>query len=456
MYRYVDLRPDIPKIDDDPENNPDSGTQAKYFAFLHGYNVTKSKARGWNAEVFKRLHSLGFNGRFIGMTWPGDTNPDYHDAVYLAFSKSEAYKSTLKNIANGRPLTIAGHSLGNMVASNAISEFDLKPDHYYIINGAVPIEAYDTAESEGDGNRAMRKRMTEKDWYEYPEALYAANWHKVFDYDGSNDPRKDITWSGRFSTVLDYAYNFYSEGDDVVEEARLNEEFGSIVYDAAITALKNWDLGDAGRHAWVTQEIAKGGQNILTLFAFSKRQAGWAFNRNRDDLVYISEANGTKMEGDEATLALKNGEITDEHIAQFGYFRRFDKKYRDLYAPIEEGEEIRASGTPTINDVETLLDDKKLSGKQVVWRLLGHAIPAQSDAVAVNIIKELVDEKRNFHMPEESALNKQGWTDERMNDDVTERRTQWLHSDFRNVAMPFVYPVYEKMLSIAELTMEKN
>jgi hypothetical protein len=128
----------------------------------------------------------------------------------------------------------------------------------------------------------------------------------------------------------------------------------------------------------------------------------------------------------------------------------------DGWTPIEEGKEIRASGTPTINDVETLLDDQKLSGKQAVWRLLGHAIPAQSDAAAVNVLRKLESSGRNFHMPVESAKNLQGWTDERSDDKNLDRRKDWLHSDFRNVAMPFVYPVYEKMLSIAGLTAEKN
>jgi hypothetical protein len=79
----------------------------------------------------------------------------------------------------------------------------------------------------------------------------------------------------------------------------------------------------------------------------------------------------------------------------------------DGWTPIEEGKEIRASGTPTINDVETLLDDQKLSGKQAVWRLLGHAIPAQSDAAAVNVLRKLESSGRNFHMPVESAKNLQ-------------------------------------------------
>ena len=30
----------------------------------------------------------------------------------------------------------------------------------------------------------------------------------------------------------------------------------------------------------------------------------------------------------------------------------------------------------------------------------------------------------------------------------------WLHSDFRNMAMPYVYPVYEQMLDIGNLREE--
>jgi hypothetical protein len=88
------------------------------------------------------------------------------------------------------------------------------------------------------------------------------------------------------------------------------------------------------------------------------------------------------------------------------------------------------------------------------------ALEERGTAAAVNYFEVLIDLilsfNRNFRMSVESAKTLQGWTDERSNDEDLDRSKDWLDSDFRNVAMPFVYPVYEKMLSIAELTAEKN
>jgi hypothetical protein len=87
------------------------------------------------------------------------------------------------------------------------------------------------------------------------------------------------------------------------------------------------------------------------------------------------------------------------------------------------------------------------------------ALEERGTAAAVRYLEVLIDLtlsfNRNFRMSVESAKTLQGWTDERSNDEDLDRRRDWLHSDFRNVAMPFAYLVYEKMLSIAELTAEK-
>ena len=47
------------------------------------------------------------------------------------------------SFASDGELTVLAHSLGNAVAGNAIANHGLSVDHYFIVNGAVPLEAYD-------------------------------------------------------------------------------------------------------------------------------------------------------------------------------------------------------------------------------------------------------------------------------------------------------------------------
>ncbi|MGC6454982.1 MAG: hypothetical protein ACON39_01505 [Coraliomargaritaceae bacterium] len=111
--------------------------------------------------------------------------------------------------------------------------------------------------------------------------LYAANWYDLF---GPEDNRRKLTWKDRFESVPDNAYNFYSSGEDVLENAK----DGETVTAALLDHFKNWVTGqNAGSHAWVTQEIAKGGKNLLAQAAFSELHGGWKRNGNQSDLKQV-------------------------------------------------------------------------------------------------------------------------------------------------------------------------
>ena len=85
MYRHVDLRTVPVNPDGSDAGNvasplgthtinpaysyPDKLTNGKYFVLVHGYNVNEEKARGWFAEVFKRMHQMGSKARFVGVSW---------------------------------------------------------------------------------------------------------------------------------------------------------------------------------------------------------------------------------------------------------------------------------------------------------------------------------------------------------------------------------------------------
>lgn len=55
----------------DAANYPDRLTNNKAFVMVHGYNVNAESARGWGAEMFKRLYWTGSRAKFYNVTWYG-------------------------------------------------------------------------------------------------------------------------------------------------------------------------------------------------------------------------------------------------------------------------------------------------------------------------------------------------------------------------------------------------
>ena len=104
----------------EPPNNPDALSNGKQFVFVHGYNRRESGARGWNAEVFKRLYWSGSRAMFTAVTWYGDETPGilppgayYHADVINAFQTASALASAVAALPGQK--YVAAHSLGNMV-----------------------------------------------------------------------------------------------------------------------------------------------------------------------------------------------------------------------------------------------------------------------------------------------------------------------------------------------------
>lgn len=111
-----------------------------------------------------------------------------------------------------------------------------------------------------------------------------------------------------------------------------------------------------------------------------------------------------------------------------------------------EGNAIRTSGTPSLTSAHDIANNK-----QAVWRLLASAIPARSFAVAANPLSRLsetIGNDNNFNMQTLRGANF-SWPTERVKGE--ERDHDWLHSDIKNLALPYVYNTYQQMLSTANL-----
>lgn len=361
-------------------NWPDELTNGKTFAFIHGFNVTANNSRGWHAEIFKRMHQIGSNARFVGITWNGDpvtpgfnSSLDYHKAVYQAFVTGNNFNVNLEG-----EVTIAAHSLGNVVVGQAIQSGSFIPTRYYMLNAATPNEAYGTGGSS--------TYMVEKDWVNIQDtSLYASNWYQEFN---TTDNRSALSWKEAFILVPDRTevHNFYSEGEDVLDT--LGDDNDASVLGQLLTGNFNFVRG-----AWKSQELVKGktGFSSLASLALSRGQGGWRLN-------------SSYQTGDDI-----------KEIPQFSPF---------LEANLHSSDAQLASNTATGN---------------VRFDLLARGIPALSDAAAVNTVPGVI----NFDM-EVSGRDPNDWPSEDHDD---ESSGDWLHSDFRNVALPYVYPMYQQMIN---------
>ncbi len=195
-----------------------TGLQRQEVRPVHGYSVSGEAARGWGAEMFKRLYWSGSRARFYAVTWFGndsqgsvptfpDATPDYHVNVNNAFLEARYLANYLAGL--GGADVVAGHSLGNMVVSSAIQDWGAPVRKYFMIDAAVAAEAYGADE-------VKNANMDHPLWRGiYDETLWASEWHTLFD---PSDNRSRLTWRGRFDGVGAQAFNFYSGTEEVLAE----------------------------------------------------------------------------------------------------------------------------------------------------------------------------------------------------------------------------------------------
>jgi hypothetical protein len=444
MYRHVDLtglakeydggsitppQPPKPTNMGEPTGLPDSETIDKYFVFVHGFNIDGQEARGWNAEMFKRMYALGSKAKFIGVTWNGTPHtyvpdlisegyPDYHKAVFHAFLTGDGLAAAL-SLAAGADVTVAAHSLGNIVVSHAIQSGGFRPSRYYMINAVVPMEALDPSVlvdpdhvptlsldlDEQDDRSQMARQMTESDWDGRNPRLFASNWHKLFAGD-AGDARRNLKWAGLFKGLfkLTDVYNFYSNGEDVVENPTSRSSL--VVADM----VKKWDKK---RGAWGHQEMLKGGAGLGSAL-MSRVQGGWSANL----AAYSFNHAPSKAQAPDSLLKINP------------YFNKFQEVA--LFSPDEHVASAMAAEP------------------KVRYDLLARGIPALSYAAAANrvqIFNEL-ETDRNFNMEADCRLPGT-WPTEGHSEEF--RAGRWLHSDFKNVALPYAYKMYKTMIDKGRL-----
>jgi pimeloyl-ACP methyl ester carboxylesterase len=212
----------------------DATCDDKYVVLLHGANVDGQDARGWHAELFKRLYWAGSRARFLGVSWYSNEGKswEFYPKVVHAFDTAAVLGPALKlAVGNTSPVTIIAHSLGNMVVSSYLADYyALQPPvdrpniaNYLLLNAAVALEAFlgdYTNYAGGNLNETFddsttSNQMVHSDWFGYQKRFGASEWHQLFDV---SDGRSRLTWRNRFTTLpgeINYI-NFYSTGEDVL------------------------------------------------------------------------------------------------------------------------------------------------------------------------------------------------------------------------------------------------
>lgn len=253
----------------------------KSLIFLHGANVSSDDAEKWGDAIFKRMWLSGMKARFYNVDWRSNigSSANYHENASNAFVVASQIVSTIGSIPGEK--VIMAHSLGNMVVSSMIQDYGLQVSKYLMCNSAVPSEAYFPAND--DSLRVPQ--LVHPEWEEYPTNSWASNWHKLF-VDNYNDDRRKLGWPARFENVTQYAVNFYSSGDEVLE---LSEDNDINVWTGASSAFV--------QYAWHHQELWKGRAvaNVLGGTTWS----GWNIEENILGINKISVSEAQRMSNED-------------------------------------------------------------------------------------------------------------------------------------------------------------
>ena len=391
MFRWIDERDvcggeGLPSRRGSPANNPDAESDGRQFVFVHGYNVTAQSARGWAAEMFKRLWQAGARSMFTAVDWRGDESMgevnllgkysddalNYHVNVSHAFVTASRFAQDCAALP-GRKVLLA-HSLGNMLVSSAIKDCGLVGySKYYMLNAAVPMEAY--------YRNAHAAAMVDHDWRDVTNRVYASEWWKLF---ASSDGRVNLTWRECFAGITN-AVNCYSESEDILGNVGLNE----------------WLVGKWMRDKlWAMQEVIKGTKyvEIAPEALNMNSEGGWGYNPYYSDKWWYVTWPNRRM-----TARFRNeiSHLSDEELIRHPPFRPFNEPW--------------------------LLTTNAISQSAVApirARILSDGIPALSFAAGANPLPGgSVSGNINY-----ATFMVNGWP---------RKSGRWLHSDIKDVA--FIY-----------------
>ena len=437
-----------------PGNPPKFADPAASFVFVHGYNLNEMQSRDWAAEMFKRMWWTGSRRRFYAIDWTGNETQvaesftiNYHLNIRHAFTTAPHLASFLKYAPLG-DVSVAGHSLANIVVGAAIQDHGARPTRYFMVDCAVAMEAY-------DAGLTTEPAMTHPEWRSYTNSLYASEWYQLFP---DSDGRHGLTWRGRFQDVpkLTQLYNFYSSGEEVLENQRI--ENNPMVLDVA--ALRP-DLATfpgftalAGTLAWALQEQLKGritGKEVLSWYAgaselgpvlpvllglagvragniLGSKYGGWGFNPYWD----FSGSTHTVNVGGVAVQLYQSGEIRSP--AEAAAITGGELRTNSFFLPFLDEYMYQPLGNWLASDPDTRT------------RLLAEAIPARTFATGANAFPDERPIVKEVQFDMNKRFQRNGWPNERVMNSRKEKR--WFHSDVRDIPHVYNGALFEKWVEL--------
>jgi len=427
----------------------------KALVWVHGYNVNGKAAAATYSEIFKRLFHTGFNGNFYGVSWYGDPPatgaPHYHQAVVNAFNLSEPFADFINTIvkAENAKVSVAAHSLGNLVVGASMQDYGLTLDNYFAVDAAVALEAYG---QNYDDNQSMIKVKSWKSYYDYDcqhdnatgqKKLMASEWHTLFE--GTDDNRKQLTWRNRLKDNIGPSmFNFYSS----TEEVLATYSGDSMIFDGTWSNFSD--------KAWVKQEKFKGRINDLTINAggVGSPYAGWEFNLFEPAYTKkqtVTTPAGTMVEVDVPKSPAEIGELNEDFIEELKtkpFFRPFPPEILDNATG--SGFVVKKVGETSLKDYYTGVDAGSVPVRD--W-LLAEAFPATSLPMGANENAKLL--RKNYNL---STSGLEGFMTEKENTTCPWPRkikvndiyvNQWFHSDYKDLSYQHVNNFYKKIVEMA-------
>lgn len=448
FHRAWDARSRSPSLPPPPPLDSPARSSAPWLIFVHGFNVGPDQGRAWGAEIFKRFHQAGSASPFIAYRWYGDQGAaNYGSAVECAPAAADRLCQLMVALAKtnpGRPFVLIGHSLGAYVALLA-TESARAPKGVAIracvlVNAAIPAEALDPSAPfapadypEGLG-LPLRHLMSPPGsaWrgaspYVLPQAQ-ASGWASNFP---SDDLRSTCRWIGRFPAPLP-VINLYSRSEDVLSPPPAEDS--------------RWPgvLAVADHGAWIYQEATKGrwpGRWVNPV----RSQAGWALSPQASART---------------SILLRSGESAQlELLRQRPLFADYRDKtlLHPRVGPSAPGSRSVARTSSVLRGVGSA---PLPSGALWTLRdeLLAHAIPALSPAAGclpVSGARNYRMDGAGLHDPSsvELAPFPLGWpTGLEAVTHLDVPAPIWRHSDWRNVAYPYVHPAFALVVREAGLS----
>jgi hypothetical protein len=119
--------------------------------FVHGWYTGYYQYIDYSETMFKRLWWQGYKGRFIGYNWPALSGAStYNPSEWNAWIYGTPFMKYVNSIKNQfTPMTVAGHSQGNVVVGSAIEQ-GLQFDNYIMLQAALPTGCYTTSGTSGN------------------------------------------------------------------------------------------------------------------------------------------------------------------------------------------------------------------------------------------------------------------------------------------------------------------